>query len=183
MRFFLLETLNYNIAMPNVTLGTITKTFGLKGEVLVLSNTDYGKDRFKKGKRVFLVPKKEGEPIPFKVRSYRDSGNYYYLGLEGIDTIEKAQEFIGFTIEIPLEEAPMPPHTYRISDLLGCKVLSQDGEELGKVVDVTKTATTPNLKIQREKKAFYVPFKEELFVKKVDIENKTITIEVMEGLL
>ena len=82
--------------------------------------------------------------------------------------------------------AVVPEGFYRFDDLIGCKVVDclDESRVIGNVVDVVKYSVTMNLVVETEdKKNVYVPFKKELFIKNVDLENKVISINVMEGLL
>lgn len=60
--------------------------------------------------------------------------------LEGIDTIEKAEEFKGYYIKIRREDAPkLNENEYFIVDLLGIEVYTENDELLGKIDDIFPT--------------------------------------------
>ena len=170
--------------MEFVRLGEIRKPFGLKGELTCLSMTEFAKERFKKGTALSLFNEKTGERKEVTLRSYRDSGNYYFLGFEGIDTPEQAEELRGLYVEIDKEHAPIPEGYIRFQDLMGCKAINKDTKEvLGTIVDVLSYSPTKNLRVKRENgKTFTVPFVKQ-FIGEIDLENKTVEIEVVEGLL
>ena len=57
-------------------------------------------------------------------------------------------------------------------------------EPIGEIIDVVAYSKTPNLKLKETNgKIAYIPFVMETFVESLDLENKTIHIEVMPGLL
>jgi ribosomal 30S subunit maturation factor RimM len=68
--------------MEYITLGYILKPFGLKGEVRCKSLTSFAKQRFKKGTKLSLHDEKTNETFPATVKSFRDTGGYYFLSLE-----------------------------------------------------------------------------------------------------
>lgn len=168
--------------MGYITLGEIRQTYGLKGGVRCFSLTDFAKERFKKGTTLYLVKGDERKEVT--VERFQDSGNYYFLFFNEIKSIEEAEPYRGFRIEIDEEKAPLPKDYVRLADLVGCKVIDEaTSEELGTCVDVTSYAPTKNLKIKKKNGGFfYVPFVS-TFIKEVDTENKVITLEVVEGML
>ncbi len=172
--------------MEYITLGYILKPFGLKGEVRCKSLTSFGSIRFKKGTTVSLHNEKTDERIDVTIAKYRDSGDYYFLAFVEFPDINLVEKYKGFAIEMDKSLATIPDGFYRYDDLIGCKVIDYLDENriIGNVIDVVKYSVTMNLVVETEdKKNVYVPFKKELFIKNVDLENKVISINVMEGLL
>lgn len=172
--------------MEYITLGYILKPFGLKGEVRCKSLTSFGSIRFKKGTIVSLHNEKTDERVEVTISKYRDSGDFYFLAFAEFPDINLVENYKGFAIEMDKSKATIPDGFYRFDDLIGCKVVDflDEARVIGEVIDVVKYSTTMNLVVQdKDKKNIYVPFKKELFIKNVDIENKVISINVMEGLL
>ena len=97
---------------------------------------------------------------------------------------EQAEELRGLYVEIDKEHAPIPEGYIRFQDLMGCKAINKDTKEvLGTIVDVLSYSPTKNLRVKRENgKTFTVPFVKQ-FIGEIDLENKTVEIEVVEGLL
>ena len=73
-------------------------------------------------------------------------------------------------------------YKYYIVDIIGLKVFSEDGEEIGEVTDVFRTGSNDVFEVKRQggKKA-YIPHIDDI-VKNIDLDSG-ITIHVMEGLL
>ena len=72
---------------------------------------------------------------------------------------------------------------YFYSELRGCEVYDQNNKLLGKVKEVEEFPAQLTLRVARDKKPdFFVPFIKQ-FIKAVDIKNKAILIEKIEGLL
>ena len=77
---------------------------------------------------------------------------------------------------------PLPKGSYYFSDLENLKVFVE-GEEIGFVKRVEDGISANYLRIVlKDKSEKLVPFLP-MFIKNVDLENKTITIHVIEGLL
>ena len=74
-------------------------------------------------------------------------------------------------------------NSYFYSDLRGCKVIDESKNVLGNVKEVEEFPAQVTLRVKRDNKPdFFVPFIKE-FIKEVDIDEKTITIHVLEGML
>ncbi len=169
--------------MEGIELGVINRTFGLKGEMRVYSETDFPSLRFKKGTKMFLLSPK-GEETPVTVASFRDAGKFYFVSFEEITSIEAAEKHLKDIIIISAENASLPKGYYRNGELEGCEVYDENNLFLGKVKKVETNAPTANLRVNRENgKDFFVPFLFDKFILSVDLENKKITIKVMEGML
>ena len=170
--------------MKYIRLGQITKTRGLKGEFRVYSMTDFPKQRFKKGAKLSLFNEKTSERVEVTLKSYSNSSPFVFLAFEEIHSIEEAEPYIQYMVEIDEEAAPMPEGYYRFQDLIGCKVIEEgSGKELGKVSDVLAYAPTKTLRVERKpKKDFFIPFHDS-FIKNVDLDAKTIEVVVWEGML
>jgi 16S rRNA processing protein RimM len=169
--------------METIRLGKIVNYFGLKGEVKVISMTDFPKERFRLRAKLSLFNEQSNDRVEVTVKSFRDQGNVYVIGFEEIPSINEAEKYVNYFIEVEKDKAPLPEGYVRLQDLLGCQVQDDQGKVLGKVIDILTYSPTKTLKVEREgNKPFYVPFVDE-FIKAVDVANKIIVINVIEGLL
>ena len=160
-----------------VKVAQIINTHGLKGECKVYLLTDDAKNRFKKGQTLHF---EDGTAI--KVLKYREQKGFGYVYLEGVETIEKAEELKWKYLMIDEEDLPqLNDGEYYYHQLNACTVINQNDEELGKVVDILETGANLVLRVQAGKEEFLLPFVA-AFIKDVDVENKKIYIEEMEGL-
>lgn len=167
-----------------ISLGVIQKPFGLKGEVLCKSLTSFPEERFQKDRHFFLKSPKDGSLQEVSLRSFRPSGDYFYLSFEEFQKVEDVESLRGYTVETPLSEAPLPEGFYRLRDLVGLKVVdAETGEELGHIQDVLSFSSSPILKVKRGPKSYTVPFVFGPFVETIDLEKKECRIHVIEGLL
>ncbi|MCR5491488.1 MAG: ribosome maturation factor RimM [Bacilli bacterium] len=169
--------------MELLAIAYLQKTFGLQGAFKAVSMTDFPDLRFKKGRKYFLLNDKTGEKEEVTLASFRNAGDTYIIRFAEIQTIDEAERFLKRTVNMDKADAPMPKDTFRLSDLIGCKVIDQDGNPQGEVKDVLDYAPTKSLRIERKgDKDYFVPFVDK-FITDVDVENKTIRIEVVEGML
>ena len=169
--------------MEYLSLGVIKDSFGLDGTLKIYSTTSMSSKRYKAGNTIFLYNPQTKEREQRKVLNFRHSGLFDFVLLEGIDNPEIAKTFKGYEIHIEKNRNDLEKGTYFYSDLRGCKVLDQDKNELGTVKEVEEFPAQLTLRVMRKGKPdFFVPFVKQ-FIIEVDVENKSITIEKIEGLL
>lgn len=170
--------------MDLLNLGYIIKTHGLDGTLVISSNTYFGQDRYKKGAKLFLLNPHNKELTPVTVSSYRNYKETDYVKFEEINDIDTATLYKGYTVEIEKVNAVLPKDYYLFSDLEGCKIITDDNKELGICTKVEEFPAQITLRcITNDKKEFFVPFIDKVFIQDVDIKNKIIIIKYMDGMI
>ncbi len=166
-----------------VILGTIVGVFGIKGEVKVKSNTDFGVIRFKKGNKVELCSKIGNKVEEKTIISHKESTKGLDIILfEGIDNPEMAQKYIGYEILLEKQDEELLEGYYHYADIWKCDVYYND-ELIGNVIDMFDSGSHLILRIKREdKKDLLYPFVEK-FIEKVDVENKKIYLSPIKGMI
>ena len=169
--------------MEYISIATIGKPFGLKGQAHAFSLTSFPDLRFKKGGRYFLTGKRGEEPLPVTLNYWSAKGDALILGFKEFTTPEEIRAYLGYSVDMDKEEAPLPEGYVRYGDLVGMKGIDDEGKEIGTMLGVIENATTPSLRFKGVNgKVFYVPFID-IFVGEINYENKTIQIHVIEGML
>lgn len=156
-----------------ITIGQITNTHGLKGELKIFPLTDDVK-RFKKLKTV-LLKNEEKKVIWCKIQS----DNKVILKLEDIDTIEQAEKLKTEYIRVRREDAAkLPEGRYFVVDIVGCKVVDTNGNEVGIVKEVIFTGSNEVYWVKGKKDVMVPAIKS--VVEDIDIGNSIITIQPVE---
>ena len=169
--------------MSYLKIGKIIDSHGLDGTFKVFNTTDSPKKRYAKGNKVYLYNESTDERLELTVERFRLSGQIAFVKLEGIDNPESAKEFKGFEIHTIKDRNDLEVGYYFYEDLVGCAIIDQNNNELGKVSKVEEFPAQITLRVKRSNgKDFFVPFVKQ-FIKKVDIDAKKIHIEVIEGML
>lgn len=115
-----------------VVIGEICQAHGQDGEVRVLPVTDFP-DRFFDLGSVYL----SGEAVPRAVGRVRRHGKFFLLKLEGINDGTEAAGLRGRRLELPPDRlVTLPPGHYYLWQIVGLRVLSDNGRELGVVKEV-----------------------------------------------
>lgn len=165
-------------------VGTIVNTHGIKGEVRVTSKTDFPDERYEVGTELAVFMPKSKTPIYVKVTSHRKHKNFDLLMFEGYPNINDVEKFRDAVIKVSEKElTELEENEFYYHEILGCRVLTETGEDIGKVTDILETGANDVWTVTPEEgKPHYIPYIEDV-VKDIDIDNKVITIEVMDGLL
>lgn len=161
-------------------LGQIVNTRGLRGEVKVNSYTD-DNTKFERIKSIFIKKKEDIKEYEIQKVSY--SKNQVILKLKGIETIEEAEKLRNAYVLVDrdsLEE--LPEGVYYIADLIGLDVFTEEGLLLGKVDDIFSTGSNDVYVVKAEDGTEkLLPGIDEV-LKKIDIDNKKIIVNLIEGL-
>lgn len=161
-------------------VGVITTTHGVRGEVKVFPTTD-DPARFKKLKNVILDTGRE--KIDLEVAGVKFFKNMVILKFKGIDDINDVEKYRKKSLYVTRENAvKLKKNEYFIADLIGLKVESDEGEDLGTLSDVLQTGANDVYVLSKEgEDDILLPAIKEC-VKEVDIENGTILVHLLPGL-
>jgi len=162
--------------MDTIKLGKITAPQGIKGEVRVYPYTDE-LTRFSEIEAVLLDGQKR------KIQNARYMKNMAVLKLEGVDDRNMAESLRNKELLLAKEDLwEQPEDTYFIDDLVGCDVVSEDGDSVGTLKNIISRPAQDLYEIKRaDGSTFLLPAVKE-FIKNVDLDNKTIIIHLINGL-
>jgi 16S rRNA processing protein RimM len=167
-----------------IRVGSLVNTQGIRGEVRVISHTDFPEKRFAKGAKLILEHPNNPRPVELVVESSRQHKNFYLLKFEGHSTINDVQKYKGGELKIPSSELDvLTEGSNYIFDLIGCTVATEDGQTLGELVDVLQPGANDVYVVRPPKgKDILLPAIPDC-VKEVDVEHKLIRVHLMEGLI
>ncbi len=162
-------------------VGVISSTHGVRGEVKVYPTTDDAA-RFQDLKKVILDTGREH--IDLEIQGVKFFKNMVILKFKGYESINDIEKYKGKDLLITRDQAvKLGPDENFIVDLIGLRVVTEDGNPLGTLTDVIKTGANDVYEVQTEDgKEVLLPAIREC-VRKVDLEEKTVTVHIMEGLL
>lgn len=163
-------------------VGKIVNTHALQGEVRVISNSDFKEERFKTGAALFI--NYHGDYIPVKVKTHRVNKRFDLLKFVDLYHINDVEKYKGCEILVDATNLKeLDDQEFYFYEIIGCKVKTTDGVILGEIIDILQTGANDVWVIKRKgEKDVLIPYIEDV-VKAVDIENKTVIIELLEGLI
>ena len=162
-------------------VGVITTTHGIKGEVKVFPTTD-DKNRFKNLKEVYLDTGKE--KILLKVEGCKFFKQFVILKFEGIDNINDIEMYKRCPLLVTRENAvELEEDEYFIADLIGLKILTESGIELGVLNDVISTGANDvySVKTPDGGEVLLPAIKD--CIMDVDMEAGEMIVHLMKGLM
>jgi len=162
-----------------VHVGTFGQPQGLKGEIKINIFTS-SFDSFKKLDE-YLV---EDGTSNFIIKSLRKVGKRYVCSLDECKDRDEALTFKGkkiFTFRYNFPK--ISTDEYYIVDLIGCKVIDLEKNELGKILDIKNFGAGDLMEIKKkDSKIIFIPMNEDN-LHKVDLQCKTIIVNPILGLL
>lgn len=162
-------------------VGVITTTHGIRGEVKVFPTTDDPK-RFKKLKEVLLDTGKERRKM--EVESCRFQKNLVIVKFKGIDNINDVEQYKKCDLYVSRKNAvKLEPNENFIVDLIGLKVVLEDGTEYGRLVDVLQTGANDVyiVKTTLDEEVLLPAIPQ--CILDVNLDEETMTVHLMRGLV
>lgn len=161
-------------------LGKITKTHGLKGEVILWLDVDFPED-YEDLESLFLEVK--GELVPYFIENYRLSGNRAIVHFEDIDSFEKAENLVNLQAFLPLDELPeLDNDQFYYHEIIGYQIVDKNLGNLGTVQTVHSMQAQDLLVMDYKGKEVLIPVIDEI-VLKAEKEQKILHVSLPEGLL
>lgn len=159
--------------MPKrVRIGQIVGAHGIRGQVKVDPLTDF-LERLSEGTRLFL----NGDWV--QVERFQIHKGRPILALSGIKDRNQAETLRGAYLEGVVTTRPgLEEDEFMVEDMIGMKVQTLEGRELGFVEEVLAYPAQDILKIGD----ILIPLVKQ-FVKSVDIDASLITVELIPGML
>ena len=158
--------------MELIYVGKIVNTFGIKGELKIVSRFEMAKRVFVKGNHLII------NKTNYEITNVRFHKNNYLVELNNIKDINKIEYLINEEVYFAKENLNLTASEYLIEELLNYKVVSNN-EEVGVVTSYDDNKINPLIKVNDH---FYIPIKGN-FILNVDKTNKVITVSDIRGLI
>lgn len=166
-----------------ISVGKILNFHGIKGEVKV-GYSKNKQDFFSSLKSVYI--KKDNEYLPLEIVSVRPNKNHLIVRFKGINDINEIIPLKGslLFVEESIIRENLAEDEFLIDELVGLEVFdNSNGEKLGFVIGVSNNGANDLISVRtKTKNVSLVPFVK-AFVPIVDIKDKKIFINNIEGLL
>jgi 16S rRNA processing protein RimM len=175
--------LKERLILKYLNVGKIVNTQGLRGEVRVISQTDFPEKRYQVGNQLVLFQENK-KPILLTIKSNRKHKSFDILSFEDHPSINDVEKYRNGILKISIEDLQsLSKNEFYYHEIIGLTVMTTDRSEIGKVKEIISPGANDVWVIGRSgKKDVLIPYIESV-VKEVDLTNKEILIECMEGLL
>jgi len=162
-------------------VGRVARAHGNRGQVIVNLETDFPENRFQVG-RTLRVGESEHN-VARRIREVRFHQGRPILALEGVSTMNDAEALAGAGLWMSSADlAPLPTGTFYRHDLVGCRVVDAQDEDVGTVTAVEGTLERSYLVVEGSRGEVMIPLAAEICVR-IDPQARLIVVNPPEGLL
>ena len=155
-------------------IGQVLRPQGIKGQVKVRPDTD-DPGRFEELEFVYLKKGDGYEQLPVNEVSVREDG--VYLRLNGAQTRDEAEKQRNWMLYVDRAHAvELGENETFICDLIGCKAVDTQGNELGKVTDVLQPGGNDVYVIKTPKGEMLLPALKHV-IPTVDVKKGEIVVD------
>ena len=148
-----------------IYIGKTVSTFGIKGELKVISDFEKCNKAYKIGNKILI------NNIEHVISGIRYHKNYILLEIDDLKNINDILKYVGFNIYIKRMDLHLEENEFLYKDLINSDVIDDDGSNLGKIIEVEQRV---NLLIKvKGSKEFYIPYVDEYIIS-FDLNNKKL---------
>ena len=163
-----------------LVVARIGRAHGVNGEATIEVRTDLPEERFIVGSVLVTEPSSFG---PLTITSVRNHNGTLLLGFKEVKdrtAVEKLRDVL-LLADVDISEGG-DEDNFHIQELLGCRVVTDAGVEVGIMTDLVQLPGQDLLAVDHNGREILIPFVLEI-VPEINVENKVITITPPEGLL
>ncbi len=163
-----------------IVLGNLGPSYGIRGWLRVFSSTEDAESIF--DYQPWFIRRVSGSKSSWKAGS--TTIRHMIIKLKGVDDRDAANLLTNCEIVVDSSQLPqLEEGDYYWKDLMGCQVVTTEGYDLGKVVDMMETGSNDVLVIKANLKDAFgikerlVPFLDGQVIKKVDLTTRSIEVD------
>ena len=152
--------------------GRIVNTHGVRGEVRIVPWAD-SPDFLCQFSTLYL------DGAPRRVLSSRVHKGSVIARLDGVDTVEEAMLLRDKTVQLRRADARLPEGTFFLADIIGLKVVDEEGRTLGTLKEVLSPSVQQVYVIEGEREIMIPAVPE--FILETNIAGGYIKVRLIEG--
>jgi 16S rRNA processing protein RimM len=158
-------------------VGRVLRAWGVRGDVKIAPFTDRPED-FKQYRSILVGPQRKS----YAVKSFRPYQGNWLLHLVGVESRNDAETLRGQEILIEAAQRPRQEGEFYAREVIGLKVRTIAGEELGEVAEILVTGANDVYVVKGPRDEILLPARVEV-IKGIDVAAGTMTVELLPGLL
>ena len=157
-----------------VSLGRVSGLLGVKGWVKIHSYTD-PRENIVEFKTWIL--RSDNAEKTVEIEQGRPQGRTVVAKLREVDDRDQASELVGMEISVERSSlAPCPPGEYYWTDLEGLRVVTTQGETLGRIESLFETGGHDVMVVEGERQRL-IPFVAEKIVRDVELDEGIVVVD------
>jgi len=160
-----------------LSVGYLRRAHGVRGEIIMDLHTDFP-ERMKKGRKLFV-----GEDYkPMILDSVRFHGNGMLVKFKDINSPEEAGNYRNQWVYVQTKDVPLPDGQHYKHELLGIKVVDENDNPLGELVEILETGANDVYVVRDESgKEILLPAIPSVLLD-LDLERGFLKVHLLEGL-
>lgn len=161
-------------------LGKIIKTYGYRGELMVLLDTDRPEDYA--GLPMAFI-NMEQSLVPWFFEQVEITDDRARIKIEDIDTPEQARLFLGREVYLPMEELPrLDRDNFYFHEIIGYTAIDDTHGEIGRIDAILERPGQELIRIMKGKKEILIPLTDEM-ISGIDKKNRILELSTTPGLI
>jgi 16S rRNA processing protein RimM len=163
-----------------LAVGKLRRPHGLRGEIIMEIMTDFP-ERVQEGVLLYAGESR----LNLQIRSSRPHNKVMLLSFEGYDTPEAVGELRNQVVYVrAADRPPLPEGEYYHHELLGLRVIDEDGQQLGEIKGILETGGANDVYQVRthDGRELLIPDIEDV-VLEIDLEAGEMRVHLLPGLL
>ncbi len=164
-----------------VLVGRVARPHGVRGQVIINPETDFVEERFVSGATMWTRSSRGDEMLT--ISTARLQNGRPVIGFDGFASLEDVERLAGLELRVPEDTLqPLDAGAYYQHQLVGCRVETVGGGDVGEVVRVDGGAGGSLLTVTGARGEVLIPFATHICVE-VDVTTRRIVIDPPDGLL
>ena len=123
----------------------------------------------------------KNEVLQCTIKSLRKSNRHFILSLHEVTDRDVAARYRGALLSSTVEAMALREGEFLYDQIIGLTVVSNDGNEIGKVVDIFDSGAHDIYVVRRNEKEYLIPAVRE-FICDIQVDEKKIIVNKLEGL-
>ena len=162
-------------------LGKIVRKYSFKGELLIKLDTDQP-EIYEHLDAVFIFV--GNSLIPFFIEhSQLHKSDLLRVKFEEVTNEEDANALLKSDVYLPLDLLPkLEGNKFYFHEVIGFKIIDMNFGEVGIIKGINDSTSQSLFEVDKDGVEILIPMNDE-FIKKIDRDSKTITVETPEGLI
>ncbi len=148
-----------------IYIGKTVSTFGIKGELKVISDFEYCDRAYQVNKKILI------NNIEHVISGIRYHKNYVLLKIDNLNNINDILKYVGFNIYMKRIDLGLKEDEYLYKDLINSDVIDDDNTKLGKVIEILN-GNNVLIKVKGTKE-FFIPLIDN-YINKFDLDKKIL---------
>ncbi len=163
-----------------LAVGQLRRPHGVRGEIRMEVLTDFP-ERLTPGMTVYVGPRR----LPLRIRRVRWQNEVMLISFEGYEDRDRVGLLRNMVVAVPADQAPpLPENEFYYHEVLGLRVVTDDGRELGEITEIMETGANDVLVVQPKGGGAEILLPDiDDVVLEIDTERGVMTVHLLPGLL